>query len=91
MRAWSVTAMPVMLGAMSESTRSALRPVERRLDRRQARARGEVALDEGHARDGLHLQQVDRDHAAPGSHALRQHLGPAAGRRAQVHDHEAAP
>jgi hypothetical protein len=67
------------------------RPVERGFEFLQRPVFGEVPVDEKHARDGLHGEQIQRDNPASGPDQRLQHLAPAAGCRAQIHDRHAGP
>ncbi len=70
-RAWSAASTPDRLGDMSETTRSSLASAERLFERREPVVLAKVGLDERHAGDRLHRQQVDGDDASPRARAAR--------------------
>jgi hypothetical protein len=99
MRAASAEAMPDRLGAMSDTTTSTGRPPAP-LELLQHGVLAEVALQEVHALDRLHRQQVQRQQRAVefprrrpalprhlGREAAAQVLAPGAGRRPEVDHH----
>ena len=82
---------PVALAAMSDSTTSA-GPPSFSFSRSGASRVEEIELQHLDAGDRLHLENVDRDHAAAagiGADPLRRDLAPAAGRGAEI-DHAPA-
>ncbi len=65
------------------------RPAEQRLEPVGCRRIEKVELQELDARDGAHLEQIDRHHTAfavSSTDALGRHLAPAAGRSAEIDD-----
>ena len=88
-RSWSTSAMPIMLGAMSDITRSTL---DGPTSAEQLLEHGvvvEIALQELDARDGRHVEDVHGDDPALAIEQPGRVLAPAAGRGAEVDDRHA--
>jgi hypothetical protein len=80
---------PGELGSRVAEDRSR-RPAEGLVDLLRCRGLGEIELEErDRAWQGLHGPQLDTDHAALGTDALRQNLKPATGPAAQIDDRAA--
>ena len=84
-RAWSTLSIPDRLGAMSDTTRSTGRSPRACSTPAEPLVGRKVRLDDGHAPQRRHVQEVDRDDRRARPELLREHLAPAARRRPEVH------